>query len=255
MTNPAIPSARTALALTIGLASTTFVFVVVNYLIYTVRWEFAVLNPAYMAEQPPTVSRAISDPSIGPSFAMWMVICGPLLVLGLSLQYHSYLGVLKRQDIATKAQVFGLSVLTVLALVFQVMASSGMVILSQFRFPNHNDMHMVGSYLFFFSQAFFTFTTFFVSRAYSKLAAQGGLLSARACRFRARLIWLPAFLSAFYLFLFVAKSYSFGTIDDALYQTYVTVELFLMSSFLIYMMAWAPDSVIAIRRYLASRST
>ncbi|WP_435139962.1 hypothetical protein [Pseudopelagicola sp. nBUS_19] len=239
-----------ALAHLISVVCTVLAVVVVNYMIYTVRWQFAELHPEYVIIQPATISRAISDPLIGNPFAMWMLICAPMLFVSELIMFGSFIRELKRAGVIPSARVQKIGRVTAIVITLQGLASTGMILLSQFRFPEYNDMHMFGSYLFFFSQAFAIFTMAFLSRCYDRLAPLPGTPLPVMGRIRLSLIAVPLLLSVFYLGLFLIKESISDPWRDLVYQTYVTVELLLCSSFLVYLLAWVPDSLLAARTYL-----
>ncbi|MEP2533048.1 hypothetical protein [Shimia sp.] len=228
---------------------TLIVVSVVNYLIYTARWDFALLHPAYVASQPPTISRAISDPIVGDPFAVWMLICAPILWIGVLLMIMTMWRGL-RQNHGSGDGLKMVKNLSILVIFLQALASSGMIILSQYRFPDHDEMHMFGSYLFFFSQAFVVFSGELLSRAYDRLPPNSRLMLPAFCKLRRIAILGPIILSAVYLGLFIGKDFVSGPIRYVVLQAYVSIELLLISSFLFYILGWTPDCVLAVRRYL-----
>ena len=240
-----------AVALVCSIVFTVFVATVVNYLIYTSRWSFALLRPDYVARNPPTISRAISEPAVGEPFANWMLISAPLLFIAVAVLMTVLVRSARRQAGAMPRGQLGWIVgLAGVVILLQALASVGMVMLSQFRFPTHNALHMAGSYLFFFSQAFAVFIGEMLSRSCDAPPLRGQLLGVATCRFRRWLILVPAALGMAYLALFIVKDLDTGPAAPLLYQTYVSVELLLISSFLFYFLAWIPESVLALRRYL-----
>lgn len=234
----------------VSMALTGFVIVVVNYLIYHARIVFSWNNPDYVAVNPPTISRAISDPIVGEPFANWMLVCAPVLFVGVSCLVLAIWHEVRRAGSAPESMYRVIRAFCATVIVLQAMASVGMVMLSQYRFPDHDEMHMTGSYLFFCSQAFVVVFGEIYSRRVWKASQAYSLLSARMVQVRKVYIWVPVFLGVTYLSLFTLKNYEFGTIDDALYQAYTITELLLISSFLGYVLSFHGDMFAAIRRYL-----
>ena len=54
-------------------------------------------------------------------------------------------------------------------------------------------------------------------------------------------VWVPIYLGLAYLALFLGKGYAPDSIRFEVYLAYVSTELFLLSSFLFYVMSYAPD--------------
>ena len=236
-----------AALLGMAIAFTGFVVVVVNVLIYWSRAQFNMRHPDFVLRQPPTISKAISDPIIGEPFAGWMAISAPLLFLGIIGIALGLLLDLRRQS----GQGFGglkrAVVLACLLITLQGLAAIGMYILSHYR---HGGMHMTGSYLFFFSQAFVVVVGEMLSRGISRYPNGSVVISVRMARFRRRFVWVPIVLGVSYLGLFVLKNFDTGAVYDPLYQLYVWTEPMLLSSFLIYLLTFHVDTYSAIRRHL-----
>lgn len=247
------PSRAIAAFMVMSLAFTGFVIVVVNVLIYRARIVFGRNNPDYIAIEPPTISRAISDPIVGEPFAVWMLICAPVLFVGVALlvfvvwrEFWRGRHVVPRKDLVT------ISVLCLVVVVLQSFASVGMVILSHFRFPNFHEMHMLGSYLFFFSQAFVVLFGEVMSRRVASLPSQWSLISARMAGFRRKYVWAPILLGVSYLTLFVLKGFDLGALNKGLYIAYTITEPLLISSFLGYVLTFHFDLWAGLRRYSQS---
>ncbi|MCP4208336.1 MAG: hypothetical protein GY767_14960 [Shimia sp.] len=235
------PSRATGLAMLVALITTSFVTVVVNVQMYSARWKFAAFYPEKAADRPSTISESIADPRIGEPFADWHLLCAPLLFVGVACLI---LSTWREAQASGTATVKITSVSWILVLL-QAMASVGLVILSQYRFPDFRDQHMAGSYLFFFSQAFVVVAGEVLSRSYAALGTQaqvaGRIWSPRYARWRRRFVWLPIVLGLLYLCLFLGKGYAPEALRYEIYWAYVSTELFLLSSFLFYMMSFAPD--------------
>ena len=80
-TNPwAITGRRMAI---LALLLNGFSILVVNFWIYYARALFIKIATYY--REPPTISRAISEPVIGEPFAFWVTLSGLLLIVGVSI--------------------------------------------------------------------------------------------------------------------------------------------------------------------------
>ncbi len=235
------PSRATGLAMLVALITTSFVTVVVNVQMYSARWKFAAFYPEKAADRPSTISESIADPRIGEPFADWLLLSAPLLFVGVFCLIVSTWWALKLGGQVT----LKITLVTWILITLQAMASVGMVILSQYRFPDFRDQHMAGSYLFFFSQAFVVVAGEILSRSYAALGREGQVAgriwSPRFARWRRRFVWVPIVLGLVYLCLFLGKGYAPEALRYEVYWAYVSTELFLLSSFLFYMMSYAPD--------------
>ncbi len=225
----------------VALITTSFVTVVVNLQMYSARWKFAAFYPEKASERPSTISESIADPRIGEPFADWHLLCAPLLFVGVACLILSTWREARASGIATVK----ITTVSWVLVVLQAMASVGLVILSQYRFPDFRDQHMAGSYVFFFSQAFVVVAGEVLSRAYAGLGPEGQIVgriwAPRFAGWRRRFVWVPILLGVAYLCLFLGKGYAPETLRYEVYAAYVSTELFLLSSFLFYMMSFAPD--------------
>lgn len=241
------PSRGTGLAMLVSLVCTVFVTLAVNAQIYPARWAYAALFPEKTAERPYTISESIGDPRIGEPFAEWLLVASPILFVGVCLLTLSTLRELRASGNGTNK----IAVLTWIVVVLQLAACVGMVILSQYRFPHFRDQHMAGSYLFFFSQAFVVVFGEVLSRSYAALGPEGQVAgrvwSPRYARWRRGYVWVPILLGVAYLLLFLGKGYAPDAVRYEVYLVYVSTELFLLSSFLFYVMTYVPDMWAAWR--------
>jgi len=242
------PSGTQAALAALQIASISMVIVVVNILIYRARHLFIQWHPEFVAQELPTISRAISDPRIGEPFAVWMAVSAPLLVLGVAvILWFAW------RDWRLAGQRGGLlPLLLVLVLLCQIAAACGMVILSQFRFPDHRDAHMAGSYLFFIAQALTVVLGGFISRKMARLAWRNGMVFAPANhRLRWRIMGIPVLLVLAYLALFIIKDFDIAGWDWSIHQAYVWTEPATLSSFLIYVGLFHLDAAALLRRYFS----
>ncbi len=224
---------------------TVFVVCVINFLIYQARYLFIQGHPDYVAQQPPTISRAISDPAIGEPFANWMLICAPVLFVAVGAIILILYRDLRRnwQDgVVSRHWANGLFVFWALV---QFGACVGMIILSQYRFPDYNDLHMGGSYLFFFAQGFSVLAAGTAAGYLCRLPYQvPGITLPEMNKMRARLMWVPVGMAIIYLGLFLLKDVGPLKGSYALLQLYVWTEIALISTFLVYLGLHVVDLVI-----------
>ena len=234
-------------------ATTVFREAAIEYYNSSQRSLFSELNPGAVADRPPTISLAISDAAVGEPFAAWLLICAPLLFVGvvflilsawIELQKGGGAGSPREQRI-----IAGLSLFVVL---LQGFAAIGMVTLSQFRFPHFPAQHMQGSYLFFFSQAFVVLFGELLSRRFARLPVDRVLITAPSARFRKIYVWLPIVLGISYLALFILKDVDLGALNPKLYVGYTSTEPLLLSSFLVYVLTYHVDMLAALRRYFSA---
>lgn len=106
-------------------------------------------RPEAYAEAPPTISRALSDPSIGGPFAIMMFIAAGLLAAGNGLIALRIAGLVRR----TPEWPAHLDALFAVAIVFEVMGLVGMIVLSQFTGDVSAGIHEIGSYMMFAGHA------------------------------------------------------------------------------------------------------
>ncbi|WP_204112471.1 hypothetical protein [Shimia biformata] len=225
-----------------------FTFLVVNYQIYAARAGFIARNPDYVARKPPTISRAISDPEIGPGFAFWIGISAPIVFVGIAALFALLAKQLLASGHAGTPRGRRAILACGLTVMLQGLASTGMVILSVFRFPDHNDMHMVGSYLFFISEAVMV-TSMLVAQYMVFRLVGGGVLLPFMARLRWRLVWLTPVGGVIYLLLFVAKDFDLGTWQKPMYTAYVLTEPALISLMLSLSLSFHVDLIAALWRH------
>ncbi len=254
MSGARVVSQNTARLVALAMVTTGFVIVAVNVLIYWARGLYAVHHPDYIAYQPATISQTLSDSYIGPFFAAWMLICAPILWIGVTALVRAAWGEFRLSGFGTAQDRRRILVLSGIVVLLQAGASVGMVMLSHFRFPYHNALHMQGSYLFFFSQALVIVFGEMLSRAYAKQPEGASFLAVAGARLRRWYVWVPIGLGVLYLLLFILKGYDLGPIYDAAYLTYTLTEPVLITSFLGYVLTYHFDMGQALWGYVRSRS-
>lgn len=237
-----------AVLATVALGCLTFVFWVVNYHIFSSRIFFAQRNPEYVARKPPTISRAISDPSVGEPFAFWVSLSAGVLIIGAIAFFLFLTFELKKGTTGSKAARNWVYVFGGIAVLLQAIACIGMVILSNFRFPHDNDLHMFGSFMFFIAQALMVLSLNVTTGRYHDLSVSRPL-NPWMVRLRYRLVWVSLGGPLFYLFLFLAKDFDLGALHKPVYQTYVLTEPVLISYFLALGTTFYIDLTPSLRRH------
>lgn len=134
-----------------GAALAVFSFLVVTYRIYTARWWFIDIRPDY--GEPPTISRAIVEVEIRVPFAFWITLSGIALVLSVSTLLYYYRSLAVKVNVSSVSTRLCLRIGLPLALALQIVSAWGMYTLSANSLFYQGDMHMLGSYAFFASQA------------------------------------------------------------------------------------------------------
>ena len=229
----AITGHRVAL---IALVLNLFAIGVVNFWIYYARATFIRIATYY--KEPPTISRAISEPVIGEPFAFWVPFCGLLLIVGVTILVARLMAQIKTLPAPSRyLRICAFILLPVLALM-QACSAIGMYGLSVYRFPNAHEMHMAGSYLFFLSQLLviiiYTVFNHAVLRDRSSLAKlhDAGHLDGRAVKLRFLIGWACIGIVLTYFTLFVLKDVYPYLSWPALHLWYTLFELAVISSFL-----------------------
>lgn len=222
-----------------AIALNGFAIVTVNYWIYRALIEFTARHSETYF-RPATISRAISDPLIGEPFALWITVSGICFALGVALLLVYYL----RMTGAIAGAVgwyLWLSFWGVLPVLgaMQMLSGLGMYWLSTFRFPDANEMHMMGSYVFFGSQAVVVLLFTVFNHALLRDKAALALLDEQGW-VRARMVlarfWFGVFcllLTVVYGALFTLKDVYPEAVAPTLYWSYTRTEPALITAFLL----------------------
>ncbi len=219
------------------------------------RLAFFQLHPDYAARTPPTISRAISEPLIGDPFAVLILFVTALIaiaVVPIAIGYRNAIHAAHAPG--SKPRRFELSLLA-LMLAIQVVASTGMVVCTQYTFANGHDLHMAGSYAFFFGQA----TVILISGRLSASLANAAMLTGDAGmtrgislrqftldakethRHRARAAkWIVGIALVFFA-LFIAKDLPLPVDAHAVRTAFTIMEIVTISALMIYLGLFAPD--------------
>lgn len=127
-----------------------FAFIAVNVQVYTARWRFIDAQGDALQE-PPTISKAITLTKIGEPFTLWITASAIALVIAVAVFMAYYMSLARfGSSLRLKLALFGLMPLI---FVLQVASGWGMYTLSAYTLRNGHDLHMMGSYVFFGSEA------------------------------------------------------------------------------------------------------
>lgn len=124
-------------------------------------------NEQAYVQQPPTVSRALTNPIVGEPFALIMLVGSVLLLISIVQLAVAFTKLLKDYP---KADTGFNRVLVLFCIVCEVPAILGMVILSQYRGDAHRVAHDTGSYMLFFGHTFAILTCGIVVRRLLRVA-------------------------------------------------------------------------------------
>ncbi|MBR9843627.1 MAG: hypothetical protein GYB25_10720 [Rhodobacteraceae bacterium] len=196
---------------------------IVNFWIYRALFVYGRNFPELVAERPVTISRAITDPEVSDLFSFWITVAAILLPFGVAVV----------AGIQARASVTGFGRAVAWSMVgFQLGSSVGMVLLSHYRFPDHDEVHMVGSYVFFISQTLMMISCGVSSGHILRHSPSLPERLRRANRLRILGVIGIVCLALLYLGLFVGKEHVSGGLYVVVYRIYTLTEPSLISSFL-----------------------
>lgn len=245
------PARMSAPLAALGLFCTFAVPAYIDYWIVRIRWEYMAAFPEDSLRKPPTISRAMADVPLGADMGLALSVCAVLLAIGagiISLLYIRTAAALplpepERRQLAWR----GLGIFLI-----QLPVSIGMVMQSVYTLAIDNDLHMIGSYLLFFSAAIGQIISIFVCvEVLRQCEAVGtrralGLIHPVATRMRTWFAVCALLLTVFYLGLFVAKD----VWDSAtLYAVYVSTEVVVIAALMAYLMLHAVEFVLILRAH------
>lgn len=209
------------------------------------RHAFIARHPDYL-DNPPTISRAISDPVVGGPFADLILVITALTILVVPLIVWAYLLAILRLPLSRCARLFMVGLLAII-LACQFAASSGMILTTQYTLSNNTDMHMLGSYLFF---AFQALTILLAATLCRMLLHQQQKLSVLEQswpfrpgmrRFRFHFALVIICLTVIYGVLFVIKDWTLPISVYAIRIAYTQCEVLVISSFVLFLGSYAVD--------------
>lgn len=197
-------------------------------------------------DEPPTISRALTDPLIGTPFAHLILVINGLLLFVFPVIFWGYALAIWQVRL-TRGERNVLFLLLVLVFACQVVASAGMVVTTQYTFANNDHLHMMGSYFFFIFQAL---TVVFAAALCRTLLAHKQALGIADAdwqfrpimhRFRFRFALLVTALAIFYGVLFMIKDYALPISDYAIHIIYTQCEVIVIGSFVVFLGSYAVD--------------
>jgi|GEM_PF-5522198 len=214
-------------------------------LVLWARASFLAMYPDYM-DDPPTVSRAINEPSLGIPFADLNLVITACIMMVLPIVLLSYALAVSRLKLspARRNTMYGLMLLFV---AFQVAASTGVVITTQYTFDIDHDMHMLGSYVFFFFQA----VTIMVAATLCRVLLHHQTKAAipdhewhfppGMHRFRFRFALLIVALALLFGVLFVIKDHALPVSAYAVQVMYTQTEVIVITCFVLFLGSYGVD--------------
>lgn len=233
-----------------AVAANAFALAAVAFWIFRARAVFLAANPDW---GPVTISRAISDPSVGPAFSVWMSVAGVLLAFGVFFNAGFYALTARRLPSPGRALVAVWLAVPPAIILLQAVSGAGMYMLSAYRFPDFHVAHMAGSYMFFVAQALVIVGGTVLSQAL--LSDRGslawlearGVMRERSVRRRRNFGLFTVAMTVGYVSLFKAKNVDLDPFNEEIYLAYTNVEPALIVCFLIFLGLFQSD-LLALRR-------
>lgn len=216
------------------IAANLFVIVVVNVCIYWARYAFARDYPEATGQTIPTISGALSEAPIRDPFALWVGISALVLACGVG-------GMVWLWSRAIPSENRGLRLLAFTVAPMQWVACLGMVVLSQYTFPDYRDAHMAGSYMFFVAQSLVIVLCFVLSRmlirrpdVLARMVTVGVHLPAPN---RARVVMGGVIIAMVlvYLVLFIGKDFLSRPLKQTVTVVYVNLESLCITAYLLFL--------------------
>jgi len=228
-------------------AAIAFVFIAINASVYRALAMHRFLYPETHFQHPPTVSGALRDPTIGEPFGFWVGISALVLALAILPVAGLHYRALRHLSVDPRRRMQRVTWLAHVALLGQMVASLGVVLLSQFRFPDHTEEHIFGSYLFFIGQAaavgFSMIVMVLLRRRFgtNQKDWRAAGLSRRMSGVRVFLGSIAILLALAFVGLFAARNFQLddGTLPVRPY--YVLAEPALINLYLCYLLTFAAD--------------
>ncbi len=236
-----------SVGLLFAIAANMAVFVTVNYWIYRVHFLFAARNPEYVARKLATISQSISDPAVGEPFAVWISMSAPLLVVAVIPIIWLHLRAANEIRSLSPMRFRLICALAVIGGISQIVAAIGMTILSQYRFPDFNQTHMTGSYLFFGFQALAVLSSTIASyilasgKGFAARLAKSTTLRPEMNRWRWRFGAFCLAMTITYVGLFWAKDHALAALRHPIYISYIYLEPMVITGFLAYLALFCTD--------------
>lgn len=214
-------------------------------LVMWARSKFVELNPDYLND-PPTISRSINDPTVGAPFADLILLITALILMVTPVLIWSYALAISRLTLNRRRRVL-MYVLLGMLFIFQIIASTGMVLTTQFTFAIDHDMHMLGSYTFFVFQALTIFIAGSLCRMLFNEQQRHGIADVdwqfrpSMHRFRFRFAMLIMVLVVLYGVLFVLKDHTLPISDYIVQVAYTQCEVIVIACYVLFLGSYAVD--------------
>lgn len=142
-----------ALIRAVSVAAIAYVVLTINASVYWARAMYKALYPGAFVSRPPSVSGTLRDPLIGEPFGFWVGISALILAVAVLPVARLHYRAAGRLRLLTAGGGAFATRLTHIAITAQMVSVCGVLILSQYRFPDYGREHIIGSYLFFIGQA------------------------------------------------------------------------------------------------------
>ncbi len=202
------------------------------------RETFLDLHPDYLAD-PPTISRAISEPLVSLPFHNMILLVTVLIAVAVPFIILSYWQSAARAPIAGFRR--GLIRLGIaLAGITQIAALVGLNMLTSNSLTSDNHLHMLGSYIFFAGQVVTIVIGAVLCRSLLGGSPNGWLLPSMQ-RFRFPMGMAVMALTLIYLALFVGKDHNSLFPQYAVQLVYVQCEVLVISSFMLFLASYGVD--------------
>lgn len=220
-------------------------------LVLWARSTFISLHPAYYVD-PPTISRSINDPLVGSFFAKLILVITGLIAITLPMLTAAYVRAISQLD-ATRARRVGMYVNLLFVLLFQFIASAGMVMTTQFTFAIDRNKHMLGSYIFFISQAVTILLAANLCRMLHGEKLKHGIpdddwqFPAAMHRFRVKFALVIAGLAVTYGVLFKVKDLKLPVGAYDVQVAYTQCEVIVIACFVLFIGSYAVDIFYMVR--------
>lgn len=225
-------------------------------LVVWARQRFILLNPDYFAH-PPTISRAISDPRIGGLFADAVLLITALICITITLVVAAYTHSISSLPIARTARI-AMYVTVAAFAATQAVASTGMVVTSEYTLTNNRSLHMLGSYLFFAAQTVSILLAAILCRSLLYFQQEHRMPEQRR-HFRRKMqnfrFWLGLGivpLTFLYGVLFIIKDWVLPINLYAIRIAYTQCEVMVIICFAMFLGSYAIDTYSMIKRGIAT---
>jgi len=215
-------------------------------LIIWARQQFVARHPDFVADEPPTISRAISDPMIGGPFAALSLLITALILVTLAVLARAYLQAIGQLPL-TAAMRRLMKVLLALFLVLQLAALAGMVLTTQVTLTGDEPMHMLGSYILFVAQGLAILLAATLCRLLLGQQRKHGIgrdvwpFHTGMHRFRFRFALIILLLTAVYGVLFVIKDQTLPIGTYAVHTIYTQWEMLVVGCYVLFLGSYAID--------------